>query len=125
VIFPEGFPNHLKSIAFKFKFQKIESVPRGSFGVYIFIHRKSYLYVGKSAGEEGVKERLLNHYNGTHNEILKKYIQALNGTIRVAYITCDEEDVDDLERSLIRHFQPNANKIRYIDYEPIQKMLEI
>ena len=123
--FPDGFSNHLKSIAFRFKWQKIQDVAEAACGVYIFIHKRSYLYVGKGAGSDGVRERLLAHYNGTHNKELERNLKALNGTVRVAVIECESGDVDDLEKSLIRHLQPSCNDIRYQDYQPSEKELEI
>lgn len=123
--YPDGFSERVKDRAFKFKFNKIEALPHSVCGVYVFIHRTKYLYVGKSGGGQGIRERLMAHLISTHNAGLGQWIRALNGTLRVAYIECDQSDLDDMERSLIKHFQPQMNEVRYDSYLPLDQLWEI
>ena len=76
------------------------------------------MYVGKSAIGLGVRERLLVHYNDTHNDRLATWLRALDGEVGFTYVTCTECDLNDLEKSLIIFLQPRTNEIRYKYYTP-------
>lgn len=97
--------------------QNILSIPTGKSGVYVLYYESSFVYVGK-AGD--IRNRLTQHYNGSHNPKLSIWISALDGSIKLTYLPCHEEDLDDLERSLIIYLQPAANVERFVGYEPLQ-----
>jgi len=124
MIFPDGFADRIKAGAIRFKFSEIEALDESICGVYLFIHKANYLYVGKSGGSLGIRERLKGHFTSTHNQRLSTWIRLCNGTLRVACVICNECELDDLERSLIKHLQPQLNKIRYDSYTPLNRIME-
>ncbi len=116
MIFPDGFANYLKRRGFKFRVSNIESIPSNASGVYVFFYKSRYLYVGKSGSNQGIRERLYTHLNDTHNPGLRREHNCLKSTMMISWIPCEDFDLDDLEKSLIRHLQPAHNEVRYLDY---------
>jgi len=125
MVFPDGFSSYLKRKAFKFRSSNLEKIPSNTSGIYVFIYKRRYLYVGQSGTTQGMKERLYAHMKGSHNSGLRKEYESLGGTLRVTWIPCAECDLDDLEKSLINHLEPVHNEIRYSDYIPRKKKWEI
>lgn len=85
--------------------------------MYVLYYGAFFVYVGKATG---IRNRLTQHYNGPHNRRLSIWISALDGDINFTYVTCNKEDLDDLEKSLIIYLQPVANIDRFVGYEPKQ-----
>ena len=97
--------------------QNILSIPTGMSGVYVLYYASFFVYVGKA---QGIRNRLTQHYNESHSPKLRIWISALDGNINFTYLPCDEDGLDDLERSLIIYLQPVANVDRFVGYEPLQ-----
>lgn len=117
MLFPSAFSTDLRRHGKRFTFQNIMSVPRTLVGVYVFHYGPLFIYVGK-AGDRSIQKRLGEHYNGSHNPKLAIWIRALDGDIMFSYVPCDREVIDDLERSMIQHLQPEANQHRYETFVP-------
>lgn len=116
MLFPMRFSTKLRRLGRSFTLQNILSVPQ-EVGVYVLYYGLSFVYVGKASG---LRTRLTQHYNGSHNAKLAVWLSALDGEVRVAYLCCSEQEVDDLERSLIKYLQPVANIDRFSGYCPVQ-----
>ena len=116
MLFPARFSAELRRLGRSFTLQSILSVPE-NVGVYVLYYGPSFVYVGKTGG---LRSRLTQHYNGSHNERLAVWLSALDGEVKVTYLRCSEEEVDDLERSLIKYLQPIANIDRFTGYDPVQ-----
>jgi len=117
MIFNRSLTTDLIEHGRRFTFQNLQMVPVDAIGVYVFTHRRSFIYVGKSEGT-GLGRRLIAHYRNTHNDLLSSWIRGVTGDMRFTYLRCDEGDADDLERSLIQHLHPKANEVRYPNYTP-------
>lgn len=116
MIFPETFCSAVLSHGRRFSLSNILSIPAAINGVYVLFHSRTFIYVGKSTD---VRSRMLMHYDGTHNRLLRVWINALDGRIRFKYFCCTSLDVDDVEKSMIRFLQPFANAHRYSEYQPM------
>jgi hypothetical protein len=100
----------------RFNLSNLFSIPQKKCGVYIFTHKKSYIYVGQSR-KQGVHERLLSHHTSSHNEAFRQWISALGNDLRFTYHFCRDEDVDHLEKCLINKLQPITNLHRFKNYK--------
>ena len=47
---------------------------------------------------------------GSHNEILKLWIQAFGDNLDVCYMAAESSKIDTLEKRLIKAWKPEANK---------------
>lgn len=119
MLFPPTFSKDIKKVSKRFSLLNILAIPRKIGGVYIFFYNHNFVYVGQSKSDEGLLKRLLNHYNGSQNQDLAVWIEAFDGDLRFTYISCCDNKIDDLERSLIHYLQPITNKIRYLNYRPL------
>ena len=119
--FPSTFFDDILQHTKRFTLQNVLSVPISRTGVYLLAFQRMFIYIGQGVCPSGVRERLLTHYNGSHSTTLNLWTKALDGELRFGYISCKGCDVDDLERSLIVHFQPIANGLLYAGYEPTQR----
>ena len=117
MLFPNTFSADIRKHGKRFIPVNIQELPDVG-GVYILFHNRNFVYVGKSENNQGVRKRLTNHYDGSSNEKLRNWLEALDGDVKFTYISCRTDEVDDLERSLICYLQPIANKIMYRDYRP-------
>ena len=117
MLFANRFSTQLRRDGRRFTLQNILSIPMGTSGVYVLYYDSSFVYVGKA---RSVRDRLTQHYNGSHSRKLAIWITALDGSISFTYLSSGEEDLDDLERSLIAYLQPVANVERFVGYEPLQ-----
>lgn len=90
--------------------RNISEIPRSISGVYAFWCRENdkCVYVGKAA-EQSVRNRLIQHWRGSHNRILKLWIQAFGEYLDVCYMSVELSKVDDFERRLIKLWKPEAN----------------
>jgi hypothetical protein len=82
-------------------------------GVYGFWYRNYCVYVGKTE-KQSLRDRLLNHWDKTHNHRLRLWIEAKRDDLQVSFRPVqDPKNVASYERYYIRRFQPLANIIRY------------
>lgn len=119
MLFQECFSEELRENGRRFTLQNILSIPGNTRGVYVLHYVQTFVYVGKSqAADQGIRERLTQHYNDSHSERLSMWIRALDGDVQFTYLHCEEGQTDDLERSLIHYLQPMVNLDRYPNYKP-------
>lgn len=90
-------------------------------GIYILIFKANFIYIGKSKDQDGVKSRLERHRRYSHNSDLGSWIKTPGIELRFIVFECTSEDLDDLEKSLIKHFQPTTNELMYSSYKPKNK----
>ena len=93
-----------------FSHPTIEEVPRELIGVYAFWHRNSgkCVYVGMASAQP-IRNRLRQHWNRSHNETLRLWIQSYGSDLDVCYAQVEETRIEALERRLIRLWNPEAN----------------
>lgn len=121
MIFSSTFSADIMNASKRFTLLNLMSLPSKRTGVYLLTYKKYFIYVGKSSAQSGIKERLISHYNTSHNDRLNTWVSALDGNMAFTYLTCQNHEVDDLEKSLILHLQPITNEIRYRRYTPNAK----
>ena len=87
----------------------ISLMPREISGIYAFWCRDNgkCIYVGQAKGP--IKNRLADHWRGSHNETLKLWIQVFGSTLDVCYMSAERSRIDTLERRLIKTWRPEAN----------------
>lgn len=88
----------------------LSQVPSDGYGVYAFWCRDTgkCIYVGK-AKDRPIRDRLRDHWRGSHNLILSLWIQVFGDNLDVCYKSADASKIDVLERRLIRAWSPEAN----------------
>lgn len=118
MLFSSTFSRDIRRHGKRFTLHNILSVRPDLSGVYIFYYRRIFVYVGQSTHSQGIRNRLVQHYNASHNLSFSVWLAAFDGDIQFTHISCCDQEVDDLERSLIRHLQPITNKTIYRDYLP-------
>ncbi len=94
-----------------FSLLEIERIPESTRGVYAFWHEDSgtCIYIGK-AKDQPLKERLKQHWRGSHNKTLALWLRAFGDRIVVSYIPVRECDkIPQAEKRLIRLWKPVAN----------------
>lgn len=90
---------------------EIERIPESVRGVYSFWHEGSgvCIYVGM-AEDQPLKERLKQHWRGSHNKTLALWLAACGGRIVVSYIPVREcDEIPRIETAIIRLWKPIAN----------------
>ena len=97
----------------KFNYGSIEAISKSIIGVYV-IWRPSIqccIYVGE-AKEQPLKNRLLDHWRGSHNNLLNLWLGTGMGRegIEVCYRETTKSQISPLERKLIYTWKPEANK---------------
>ena len=93
-----------------FSLINIEKIPGDVKGVYGLWCRDICLYIGK-AQDQPLKDRLLAHFNGTHNPDLKLWIQTYPGEIEFVYKQIKEtREIHSAERRMIERYNPRTNK---------------
>jgi len=96
-----------------FRLREIERLRDVGCGIYGFWFGKNCIYVGK-ADLQAIYSRLVQHYKGTHNRILRLWIEAKGPRLRVSYkAISNSADIDVMERVCIQRFKPLANVIQY------------
>ena len=118
MLFPNTFSAGIRKGGKRFFPTYIQALPPDVVGVYILFYNLDFVYVGKSESNQGVRQRLMNHFDGSSNKKLRIWLDALDGDIKFTYISCQADEVDDLERSLIHYLQPIANEVMYSSYRP-------
>ena len=93
-----------------FSYLAIDGMPDWIIGVYAFWCRDTgkCIYVGK-AFDAPIRERLLKHWRGSHNEILRLWIQVFGDDLIICYKEVDAALICRLENRLIRKWKPEAN----------------
>jgi len=95
-----------------FSLINIEKIPSDVKGVYGFWCRDMCLYIGK-AEEQPLRDRLLTHFNGTHNPDLRLWIQTYPKEIEFAYKQILETStIHSVERLMIERYNPRTNKTK-------------
>ena len=91
-------------------YPSIQDVPGGMWGVYAFWCRDTgkCVYVGQAA-EQQIRERLRDHWRGSHNRMLSLWIRAFGQHLSVCYAPVQKSRIDKLEQRLIRLWMPEAN----------------
>ncbi len=88
------------------------SVP-DKIGVYGFWFRDYCVYIGMTE-TQSLHTRLLNHWEGTHNKVLRLWISAKRDNLVVAFLTADDpHQAACYERYFIHIFHPLTNKLLY------------
>ena len=89
----------------------ITQMPRNVVGVYAFWRRDNgkCIYVGQ-AKHRPIRQRLLDHWRGSHNESLKLWIRVFGMHLDVCYMAAEEDRIDKLEYRLIRAWNPETNR---------------
>ncbi len=95
----------------RWSYLDIELIPKDIIGVYAFWCRDNgkCIYVGM-AEDEPVKERLFAHWNGSHNETLKQWIQEFGDNLDICYKAVESGRIRKLEDRLIKTWDPEANE---------------
>ena len=95
----------------QWSYATISRVPRAIVGVYAFWCRDNgkCIYVGQ-ASDRPIRDRLREHWRGSHNETLKLWIQAFGENLDVCYTPTVRDKIDTYERRLIKAWKPEANK---------------
>lgn len=90
----------------------IVGIPDNICGVYAIWSRKNgkCIYVGQ-AKEQSIKQRLRQHWRGSHNEMLKSWIKVFGKELQMCYVACSEPSkIGLLEKRLIKVWKPETNK---------------
>jgi len=95
-----------------FKRSNIDSISEVYFGVYGFWYKKRCLYIGK-AEKQPIKKRLMQHWNGCHNDKLQMWIFAKSSELRITFKNIkDINKIHKYERFYIEKYQPITNKTK-------------
>lgn len=88
----------------------LEDVPRDLTGVYAFWYRRTgrCVYVGQAA-EQTIRERLMQHWRRSHNEMLNLWMKAYRNSLDVCYAPVEKRRIATMERRLIRRWKPETN----------------
>ena len=124
MIFAVDFVEKIRSRGRRFTLQNVSRIAANQIGIYIFHHRRAFVYVGKSGEGQGIRERLIKHYHQTHNESFRLWIDAIDGDLLFTHIFCQQDRLDDLEKSAIQFLQPITNVQMHGSYKPINKRME-
>jgi len=96
-----------------FRLVDFERIPEGVHGVYGIWYMRRCIYIGK-AKVQTISQRLEQHWRGTHNTKLQKWIEAKSSHLRITFqIIQNKNKIDDFERYCIHRFQPLTNSVRY------------
>lgn len=94
-----------------FRFSVIDKAPNTP-GVYVFFLRHRCIYVGKT--EVSLRQRLTQHWVGSHNRKLRTYLDANGKELKICYKDINQSGMIDVwERYCIKTYQPVANDIMY------------
>lgn len=88
----------------------IDQIPRSVIGVYSIWCRDNgkCIYVGQ-AKDRSIRDRLKDHWNGSHSEVLKLWIKAFGETLDLCYLSVKSDKIDRFEKRLIGLWKPEAN----------------
>lgn len=99
-----------KSTRTDFSYQAIELMPRDVIGVYAFWSKSTErcIYVGR-AKDQPIHKRLRSHFQQSHNRRLRGWITYLRADLQFCYAQVARNQVERVERWLIRQWRPDAN----------------
>ena len=108
----EMYSRTRRKAVLQWSYLSISQVPADLYGLYAFWCRdnRKCIYVGK-AKERPVRMRLREHWNGSHNETLRLWIKAFGDSLDICYASVGANQVDEMERRLIRRLRPEANLV--------------
>jgi len=93
-----------------FNWKNIIKVPDDQYGIYSIWARRICVYVGK-AEKQSIRERLLQHYAGSHNDKLDAWL-ASSHQLWFAYESVENiSAINAKERNRIKNFAPLTNKV--------------
>ena len=103
-----------RSEKLSWSYPTIEGIPNNVYGVYAIWSKTDgkCIYVGH-AKEQSIRQRLRQHWNGSHNVKLKSWIKAFGKHLELCYVAfaCIEfERISQLEKRLIKAWKPETNK---------------
>ena len=108
-----GLPEALNQVSsgyIRFRRVNLGKVPSDKHGVYSFWYRQRCIYVGK-APIQPIQRRLEQHWSGSHNDVLKQWIDSKGEKLCVEYVVVpDISLIAEIAEQLIKLYQPLANK---------------
>lgn len=94
----------------RFRRVNLGKVPSDKHGVYSFWYRRRCIYVGM-APVQPIRRRLEQHWAGSHNALLKQWIDSKGEKLCVEYVVVPDIGlIAEIEQRLIKLYQPLANK---------------
>ena len=95
---------------FDYGYLGIETVPKNVIGVYSFWCRvpRKCIYVGQT--DRPIRERLQEHFDGSHSRDLRRWIRFFGGDLVVCWVEAPLHRLDDLEKRYIRKWHPLTNR---------------
>jgi len=100
----------LKKSRKKFNWANISRIPDNVYGIYSIWTSNLCIYVGQ-AKRQGIRNRLVQHYNKSHNDDLTRWI---NSSVQLYFeyeIVSNKIAIDAKERNRIKQFSPLTNKL--------------
>ena len=94
----------------RFNWLNIGTAPGDEFGVYSIWSKNLCIYVGL-AKEQSLRSRLYQHYSGSHNDILDKWIKSSHPLWFFYESVANNNAIEAKERDRIKRFAPIANKV--------------
>ena len=96
---------------FNWSYRVLTDIPDAMIGVYLFWYRPTgkCIYIGMAA-DQPIRNRLRQHWLGSHNEALRLWMKAFGDELDLCYVQAEPNRVRTLERRLIRALSPEANK---------------
>lgn len=91
-------------------YDNIMQMPRSIAGIYVIWCPPvgKQIYVGK-AERRPIRTRLREHWQGSHNQMLRWWIQEFGDALSICYLACPRHRINELERRLIAALKPEAN----------------
>jgi predicted GIY-YIG superfamily endonuclease len=91
-----------------FNWRNISRLPYDQHGVYSIWSKSICIYVGQ-AKKQSIKDRLLQHYSGSHNDYLALWIKSTHGLFFSVEFIKNPAAIDAKERINIKLFAPLTN----------------
>lgn len=92
-----------------FNYLNIMKAPDDKYGIYSIWSKSICIYVGQ-ARNQSFRERLQQHYNGSHNEKLQAWIQSSHELWYTLESVENPTSIDAKERNRIKRLSPITNK---------------
>jgi len=94
----------------RFNWLNIGKAPDDEFGIYSIWSKNLCIYVGK-AEKQSIRSRLQQHYSGSHNDKLDKWIKSSHPLWFSYESVANKTAIDAKERNRIKRFAPITNKV--------------
>lgn len=85
----------------KFTLSTLQSLPVFAIGVYGLWHQSRCIYIGSTI-KQSLRQRLMQHWNKSHNARLAKWIAARGRGLSFCYIEASSDKIVSLEKALER-----------------------